>query len=71
MDDTVICIGVDVEGRPEHLRATNATRTKENADKTLKGHHRCTKKLVEWWMAEYPTLVHRRESRPNEVLSQV
>jgi hypothetical protein len=65
MDDTVICIGVDVEVRPEHLRAMNPTRTKENADKTLKGHHRRIKKLVEWWMTEYPILVCRTESRPN------
>jgi hypothetical protein len=39
-DDTAIPIGVDVEVRPEHLRALNATRTKENADETRKGHCR-------------------------------
>jgi hypothetical protein len=50
-DDTAIPIGVDVEVRPEHLRALNA---KENADETRKGHRRRIKKLIEWWMNEYP-----------------
>ena len=52
-DDTVIPIGVDVEVCPEHLRAMNATRTKENEDEPRKGHRCRIKKLIEWWMTEY------------------
>jgi hypothetical protein len=78
-DDTAIPIGVlDVELRPEHLRALNATRTKENADETRKGHRRRIKKRIEWWMTEYPVyfevgtrVLSAAESRPHEVLPYV
>jgi len=35
-DDTAITVGAEVEVRPEHLRALNVTKTKENAEETRK-----------------------------------
>ncbi len=32
----------------------NATKTKESSDESQKGHRCCLKKMIEWWMTEYP-----------------
>ena len=53
-DDTAIPVGAEVAVRPEHLRALNATKTKENADETRKAHRRRIKNIIKWWMSEYP-----------------
>ena len=53
-DDTAVTLGADVEVRAEHLSAVNATKTKESSDETRKGHRRRLKKMIEWWMTEYP-----------------
>ena len=53
-DDTAIPVGTEVQVRPEHLRALNVTKTKENADETRKTHRRRIKNLINWWMTEYP-----------------
>ena len=47
-DDTAITIGAEVEVRPEHLRALNVTKTKENAEETRKTHRRRIKNLIKW-----------------------
>ena len=55
-DDTAVLVlgGADVEVRAEHLSAVNATKTNESSDDTQKGHRRRLKKMIEWWMTEYP-----------------
>ena len=53
-DDSVVTIGTNVEVRAEHVNAVNATRTEKSSDETRKGHRRRLKKLMQWWMAEYP-----------------
>jgi hypothetical protein len=53
-DDSIVTIGTNVEVRAEHVNAVNATRTKESSDETQKGHCCRLKKLMQWWMAEYP-----------------
>ena len=53
-DDAAIPVGAEVEVRPEHLRALNVTKTKENADETRKAHRRRIKNIIKWWMTEYP-----------------
>jgi hypothetical protein len=53
-DDTAVVLSADVEVQAEHLRAVNATKTKESSDETQKGHRRRLKKMIEWWMTEYP-----------------
>ena len=53
-DDSVVTIGTNVEVRAEHVNAVNATRIKESSDETRKGHRRHLKKLMQWWMIEYP-----------------
>ena len=53
-DDSVVTIGTDVAVRAEHVEALNATKAKESADRTRKGHRLRLKKLIEWWMVEYP-----------------
>ena len=49
-----VTLGADVEVRAEHLSAVNATKTKESSDETRKGHRRRLKKMIGWWMTEYP-----------------
>ena len=53
-DDSVVTIGTSVNVRDEHINALNATKAKESADETRKGHRRRLKKLIHWWMEEYP-----------------
>ena len=53
-DDSVVTIGTSVNVRDEHINALNATKTKESADETRKGHRCRLKKLIRWWMEEYP-----------------
>ena len=54
-DDTVVTIGTDVGVRAEHLvNALNVTKTKASQTQTRRGHGRRIKKIIEWWMAEYP-----------------
>ena len=53
-DDTVVTVGTDVQVRAEHVTALNATKKKESADKTRRGHRRRLKKMMYWWMTEYP-----------------
>ena len=52
-DDTAVVLGADIDVRAGHLSAVNATKTKESSDETRKGHRRCLKKMIEWWMTEY------------------
>jgi hypothetical protein len=53
-DDTAAPVGAEVQVRAEHVTAVNATKTKESSDETRRGHRRRLKKLMEWWMTEYP-----------------
>jgi hypothetical protein len=53
-DNTAITIGADVQVQAEHVTALNTTKKKESSDEKRKGHRRCLKKIVLWWMAEYP-----------------
>jgi len=53
-DDSAVTIGAEVEVRAEHVAAVNATKTKESSDETRRGHRRRLKKLIQWWMVEYP-----------------
>ena len=70
-DDTAVLVlgGADVEVRAEHLSAVNATKTNESSDDTQKGHRRRLKKMIEWWMTEYPDyfVVGTRASSPQEM----
>ncbi len=34
--------------------ALNTTKKKESSDEMRKGHRRCLKKMILWWMREYP-----------------
>jgi hypothetical protein len=78
-DDTVVTVGTDVQVRAEHVTALNATKKKESADETRKGHCRRVKKMMYWWMTEYPDYFkvgtryscsdRRGEGRPYEILS--
>jgi hypothetical protein len=53
-DDSVETLGTHVEVRAEHVSAVNATKIKESSDTTRQGHRRRLKKLILWWMTEYP-----------------
>ncbi len=53
-DSSAVTIGAEVEVRAEHVAAVNATKTKESSDETRRGHRRRLKKLIQWWMVEYP-----------------
>jgi hypothetical protein len=53
-DDSAVTLGAEVEVRAEHVSAVNATKTKESFVETRRGHRRRMKKLIEWWMIEYP-----------------
>ena len=53
-DDSFDILAPEVEVRAEHVSAVNATRTKESAEETRKGHRRRLKILMNWWMKEYP-----------------
>jgi hypothetical protein len=73
-DDSIDAIGGDVEVRVEHLNAVNATKTKESAEETRRGHRRRLKKIMDWWRAEYPayfevgTRVLSEEERNNQMM---
>ena len=47
-------IGTDVVVRAEHVNALNETKTKASQTQTRRGHRRCIKKIIEWWMKENP-----------------
>ena len=47
-------IGTDVVVRAEHVNALNETKTKASQTQTRRGHRRRIKKIIEWWMEEYP-----------------
>ena len=68
-DNTAVVLGADVEVRAEHLSAVNATKTNESSDDTQKGHRRRLKKMIEWWMTEYPDyfVVGTRALSPQEL----
>jgi hypothetical protein len=51
-DGTAATVRAEVQVRAEHVTAVNATKTKECYDETRRGHRRCLKKLMEWWMPE-------------------
>ena len=53
-DDSAVTIGAEVEVRPEHVAAMNVTKTKESSSEMRRGHRNHLKKLIQWWMMEYP-----------------
>ncbi|KAI2489681.1 hypothetical protein MHU86_24909 [Fragilaria crotonensis] len=53
-DDSAVTIGAEVEVRAEHVSAVNVTKNKESSAETRRGHRLCMKKLIVWWMVEYP-----------------
>ena len=53
-DGTALTIGTDVVVRAEHLNALNVTKTKSSQTQTRRGHRRRIKRIIDWWMTEYP-----------------
>ncbi len=53
-DDSAVTLGAEGEVRAELVSAVNATKTKESSVETRRKHRCRMKKLIEWWMIEYP-----------------
>jgi hypothetical protein len=53
-DKAAVTIVANVQVRAEHVTALITTKKKESSDETRKGHRRHLKKMILWWMAEYP-----------------
>ena len=53
-NDTAETVGASVTVHHEHTSAMNDTKQRESATATQRGHRNCLKKLIEWWMKEYP-----------------
>jgi hypothetical protein len=51
---SAVSVGTAVQVRAEHEAAMNATKTKESSCETRRAHRNRLKKLIQWWMMEYP-----------------